>query len=108
METTLEKNKSTQDIVDNEENIYPVPDPNKTILNVNKEHSGTHKKILKVKILEETIVNFMEKMLHMVNQNVQDEFKKFQDSSNKEHEKAQKQINDFIKCQSEMKGTIKK
>jgi F0F1-type ATP synthase membrane subunit b/b' len=35
----------------------------------------------------------MEKRLDMVNQNVQDALKKFQDSKNKEHEKTQKQMN---------------
>jgi hypothetical protein len=53
----------------------------------------------------------MEKILDMVNQNVQDALKKFQDTKNKEHEKTQKHINelreDFNK-QSETKDTIKK
>jgi hypothetical protein len=38
----------------------------------------------------------MEKILDIVNQNVQDELKKFQDTKNKEHEKTQKQINELI------------
>jgi hypothetical protein len=37
----------------------------------------------------------MEKMLDMVNQNVQDALKKFQDTKNKEHKKAQKQISEL-------------
>jgi hypothetical protein len=53
----------------------------------------------------------MEKILNMVNQNVQDALKKFQDTKNKEHEKTQKQIKelreDFNKHQSETKDTIK-
>jgi hypothetical protein len=48
----------------------------------------------------------------MVNQNVQDTLKKFQDTKNKYHEKTQKQINeireDFNKHQSNTKDTIKK
>jgi hypothetical protein len=36
----------------------------------------------------------MEKILDMVNQNVQDALKKFQDTKNKEHEKTQKQTNE--------------
>jgi ferritin-like metal-binding protein YciE len=54
----------------------------------------------------------MEKILDMVNQNVQDAFKKCQDIKNKEPKKTQKQINelreDFNKHQSETKDTIKK
>jgi hypothetical protein len=54
----------------------------------------------------------MENKLDMVNQNVQDALKKFQDTKNKEHEKRQKKINelreDFNKHQCETKDTIKK
>jgi polyhydroxyalkanoate synthesis regulator phasin len=38
----------------------------------------------------------MEVLLDVANQNVQDIFKKFQDNKNKEYEKTQKQINEFI------------
>jgi hypothetical protein len=48
----------------------------------------------------------------MVNQNVQEALKKFQDTKNKEYEKTQKQINEFIealnKHQSEKENTIEK
>jgi hypothetical protein len=44
METTLLKKNSIQDSVGNEENGYPVPDLNKTMINVTKETSNTHKK----------------------------------------------------------------
>jgi cell division protein FtsX len=48
---------------------------------------------------------FMEKILDMVNQNVEDTLKKFEDIKNKEHENTQKQIKelrkDFNKHQSE-------
>jgi hypothetical protein len=37
----------------------------------------------------------MEKVFDMVNQNVQDALKKFQDNKNKEHKKIQKQINEL-------------
>jgi ABC-type transporter MlaC component len=37
----------------------------------------------------------MEKILDMVNQNVQDALKKLQDTKNKEHENSQKQINEL-------------
>jgi hypothetical protein len=37
METTLlKKNNSIQDLVENEENGHPVPDRNKTMINVTK------------------------------------------------------------------------
>jgi hypothetical protein len=49
METTLHKKNSIQDSVGNEENGYPVPDLNKTMINVTKEQSDTHIKPLKKK-----------------------------------------------------------
>jgi hypothetical protein len=42
---TPQRNNSTEDLVGNEENGYPVPDPNKTMINVTNEHSKAHKKI---------------------------------------------------------------
>jgi uncharacterized protein involved in exopolysaccharide biosynthesis len=52
----------------------------------------------------------MEMLLDMVNQNIQDALKKFQDTKNKEYEKTQKQINELIgalnKHQSETENTI--
>jgi hypothetical protein len=39
--------------------------------------------------------NFRKKILDMVNQNVQNALKKFQDTKNKEYKKIQKQINEF-------------
>jgi hypothetical protein len=88
METTLlKKNNSIEDSVGNEENGYPVPDHNKIIVNVTKEPSDTPIKTLKEEILEDITKKFMEEILDMVNQNVQDALKKFQDTKNKEHEK---------------------
>jgi uncharacterized protein Yka (UPF0111/DUF47 family) len=52
----------------------------------------------------------MEMLLDMVNQNIQEELKKFQDTKNKEYEKTEKQINELIgalnKHQSETENTI--
>jgi molecular chaperone GrpE (heat shock protein) len=52
----------------------------------------------------------MEKILDEVNQNVQDAIKNFQDTENKEYEKAWKQINELRgsqnKHQSETENTI--
>jgi hypothetical protein len=49
-------------------------------------------------------------LLDMVNQNVQEALKKFQDNKNKEYEKTQKQTKEIIealnKCQTETKTTI--
>jgi chromosome segregation ATPase len=51
----------------------------------------------------------MEMILDMVNQNVQEELKKFQDTKNEEHKKTHKQINELIgalnKHQSEIENT---
>jgi polyhydroxyalkanoate synthesis regulator phasin len=51
-------------------------------------------------------------IVDMVNQNVQETLKKFQDNKNREYEKAQEQIKETIealyKHQSETKNTINK
>jgi hypothetical protein len=39
-------------------------------------------------------------LLDMVNQNVQEALKKFQEDKNKEYEKTQKQINEIIEAQN--------
>jgi polyhydroxyalkanoate synthesis regulator phasin len=48
-------------------------------------------------------------LLNMVDQNVQEALKKFQEDKNKEYEKTQKQINEIIealnKCQTEVETT---
>jgi hypothetical protein len=102
------KNNSIQNSMGNKENGYPVLDLNKTTINVTKELSNAHKKTINEEIFEK----FMEKILDMVNQNVQDPLKKFHDTKNKEHEATQKQIKelrvDLNKNQSETKDTIKK
>jgi 5'-deoxynucleotidase YfbR-like HD superfamily hydrolase len=54
------------------------------MIHVTKEPSDAHKKTLKEEILEEITEKVMEKILDMVNQNVQDTLKKFQDTKNKE------------------------
>jgi predicted RNase H-like nuclease (RuvC/YqgF family) len=107
-----QKNNSIQDSVGKEENGYPVPHLNKTMINVTKEPSDTHIKTLKEEILEDVTGKFMETILDIVNQNVQDAFKKYQDTKNKEHEKTQKQIKElregFNEHQSETKDNIKR
>jgi molecular chaperone DnaK (HSP70) len=54
----------------------------------------------------------MDMLLDMVNQNIQETLKKFQDTKNNEQEKTQKPINELIealnKHQSETENTIKR
>jgi hypothetical protein len=69
--------------VEKEENEITVPDLNKTMINVTKDPSNTNIKTLKKEILEDITEKFMEKMLVMVNQKVQDALKKFQNNKNK-------------------------
>jgi predicted transcriptional regulator len=87
---TPQKNNSIEDLVGNEENEYPVPDLNKTMINVTNELSDTYKKI-KEEIMEEITGKLMERILDMVNQKVQDALKKYQGTTNKKLEKIQKQ-----------------
>jgi hypothetical protein len=54
---SLLKNNLIQDSVGNEENEYPLPDPNKTMINVTKEPSDTHKKNPKRKTLGRNLRN---------------------------------------------------
>jgi predicted house-cleaning noncanonical NTP pyrophosphatase (MazG superfamily) len=92
----LPQNNWIQDLEGNEENRYPVPDHKKTKINYAKEPNEAHKNRLKEEILQIITENFMEMLPDMVNQNVQESLKKFQDSKNKEYEKTQKQINELI------------
>jgi cell division ATPase FtsA len=73
--------------VANEENRYPVPDLNNTMIKVTKEPSDIYIKTFKKEILAEITEKFMEKILDMVIQNVQDALKKFHKTKNKEYEK---------------------
>jgi hypothetical protein len=92
------ENKVVQDLEKNEENGYPDPDSNKTKINYTKEPNEAHKNILKEELLQVINKNFIEMLLDMVNQNVQEALKKFQDNKNKEYEKTQKQINEIIEA----------
>jgi hypothetical protein len=64
--------------------------PKKSKINATREPSNDHKNTLNEEIFYESTEKFMEKILHMVNQNVQTALKKFQDTKNKEHEKTLK------------------
>jgi hypothetical protein len=84
METILPpKNNLIQDSEGNEENGYPVLKSNKTKTNDTKEPNYVHKNNLKEEILQVITENFMEMLLDMVNQNIKDALKKFQDTKNK-------------------------
>jgi hypothetical protein len=87
---SLQKNNSVQGSVGNEENGYPFPDFNKIMTNETKELSDAHEKTLKEEIWEEIFEKFMEEILGVFNQNVQDALKMFQDTKNKEHVMTQK------------------
>jgi hypothetical protein len=87
------KNKVVQDLEQNEENGYPDPDSKKVKINYTKEPNKDHKNILKEEILQIINENFIEMLLDMVNQNVQEALKKFQDNKIEEYEKTQKQTN---------------
>jgi uncharacterized protein YecA (UPF0149 family) len=65
-------------------------------LNYAKEPNGAHKNHLKEEILQVLNENFIEIILDMVNQNVQETLKKFQDNENREFEKAQEKIKETI------------
>jgi hypothetical protein len=54
------------------------------------------KNTLKEEILQVITENFMEMILDMVHQNVQETLKKFQNTKNKKYEKTQKQTNKLI------------
>jgi chromosome segregation ATPase len=89
---------------------YPILYSNKTKIHDTKEPNDVHKNTLKEEILQVTTENFMDMILDMVKQNVQEALKKFQDTKNREYEKTQKQINELIedlnKHQSETENTI--
>jgi uncharacterized protein YecA (UPF0149 family) len=75
-----------------------------------KEPNEAHKNNLKEEILQVITKNFIEMILDMVNQNVQETFKNFPDNKNREFEKAQEKIKETIealyKHQSKTKNMI--
>jgi hypothetical protein len=82
--------KLVQKPVGNEENRYSNLDSNKMKINYAKEPNEAHKNNLQEEIVQVLIENFIEMILGMVNQNVQETLKKFQDNKNREFEKAKK------------------
>jgi chromosome segregation ATPase len=103
-------NKLVQEPEGNQENRCPDSDSNKTKINYGKEHNEAHKNTQKEEILQVINENFIEMIVDMVNQNVQETLKKFHDNKNREFKKAQEQIKETIealyKQQSETTNTI--
>jgi hypothetical protein len=99
-----------QELGGNEEIKYTDPDSNKTKITYAKEPNDAHKNTLKGEILQVINENFIEMILDMVNQNVQETLKKFQDNKNRQFEKTQEQIKEtteaLYKHQSETSNTI--
>jgi uncharacterized protein YdeI (BOF family) len=78
------KKNLKQDSDGNDENGYRVADSNKAKINNAKEPNDAQKINLKEEILQIITDNFMEMLLDMVNQNIQEALKKFQDTKNKD------------------------
>jgi hypothetical protein len=81
-------------------------------INYAKESNESHKNNLKEDILQVLNENFIEMILDMVKQYVQETLKKFQDNKNREFKKAKEEIKETIealyKQQSETENTINK
>jgi hypothetical protein len=81
-------------------------------INYAKEPNEAHKNGLKEEILQVLNENFIEMILDMVNPNVQETLKKFQDNKNREFEKAKEEIKENIevlyKHQSETENMLNK
>jgi hypothetical protein len=103
----LHSKKLVQEPEGNEENRYLDPDSNKMKINYAKVPNEAHKNNLKEDILQILNENFIEMILDMVNQNVQETLNK-----NKEFGKAKEEIKETIqalyKRQSETENTINK
>jgi hypothetical protein len=74
------KNNLIQDSEGSEKNGHLLTDYNKTKINDTKGTNNVHKNNLKEEMLQVITENFMEILLDMVNQNVQEALKKFQDT----------------------------
>jgi hypothetical protein len=87
-----QKNKVLQDLERNKENRYSDPDSNKTKINYTKEPNESHKNTLKEDILQVINENFIQMLLDIVNQNVQEALKKFQEDKNNLRKHKNKQM----------------
>jgi hypothetical protein len=67
-----------------------------TKINYTKEPNEAHKNNLKEETVQVRNENFIDMLLDIVNQNVQEALKKFQNTKNKQYETTQKQISEII------------
>jgi hypothetical protein len=93
--------------VGNEENEYPVPDPNRTMINMTNEFNVVHKECLKEEIMNKLIEILMEKLQDTVKQNKQNKLKEYQHIRNKKLEKTQKQLNNSERTSTNFKMNFK-
>jgi disulfide oxidoreductase YuzD len=91
------KNEVVQYLEWNEENRYPDTYFNKTKINYTKKPNEAHRNTLKEEILQVINENFMEMLLYMVNQNIQESLKKYQENWNKEYKKHKNKWNSKLK-----------
>jgi hypothetical protein len=80
--TPQKNNSSIKDLV-GKENENPVLDPNRMMIKITREPSYMHKTSLKEEIMDELFEILMEKLQKMVKQNIQDELKQYQHTTNK-------------------------
>jgi coenzyme F420-reducing hydrogenase alpha subunit len=108
--TPQKTNNSREDLVGNEENEYPVPDLNRTLVTITNELSDTTKKNSQRRNFGQDIETIVGKLQDMVNQKIQDALEKYQDTTNKKLEKTEKHLNelreDFSKLQNSSKEEI--
>jgi hypothetical protein len=83
--TPQKSNNLIEYLVGNEDNECPVSEPNRTMINIANELKYVHKKILKEEIMDEITKIVMEKLQERVKQSVQNEFKQYQDITNKKN-----------------------
>jgi glutamyl-tRNA reductase len=93
--STPKRQTIPEDLVGNEENENPVPDPIRTIINIINKLSDAHKISHKEEIMDKSTEKLMKKLQDMVNQKIQDALRKYQDTTNKKLEKTQKQLNEL-------------
>jgi hypothetical protein len=75
--------KLVQEPEGNKENRYADPDSKKTKINYAKQPNEAHKNNVKEESLQVIDENFIEMIHDMVNQNVQETLKKFQDNNSR-------------------------
>jgi hypothetical protein len=63
------------DLVRNEENEYPVPNPNRMMISMSSELNDVHKELLKEELKNEFIEILMEKLQEKVKENIQNQLK---------------------------------